>query len=109
TVIDRPVVWLLSREHYEIHPLIRNTLDAFNCVPVRRTGKDVFAARTGLRRLRDGLVVGMFPEGNLSGVARGRLRTAKAGAAWMALRSGAPVVPLWISGGPQTHKVLPAW
>jgi 1-acyl-sn-glycerol-3-phosphate acyltransferase len=76
---------------------------------VRRDGKDAMAARQALQRLREGLVVAIFPEGNLSGVARGRLRIAKAGAAWLALRSDCPVVPGYIEGGPRTHRLLESW
>jgi 1-acyl-sn-glycerol-3-phosphate acyltransferase len=54
-------------------------------------------------------VVVIFPEGNLSGVARGRMRVPRGGAAWLALRSRAPVVPAYIRGGPQTDQLLRSW
>jgi 1-acyl-sn-glycerol-3-phosphate acyltransferase len=105
----RPLAWLASREHYEIHPVIRTVLDALDCVPVRRTGKDAMAARGGLRRLHRGRALCVFPEGNLSGVRKRRLRTPKAGAAWLALRSDAVVIPAYIAGGPRTHRLLESW
>jgi 1-acyl-sn-glycerol-3-phosphate acyltransferase len=105
----RPLAWLSSREHYEMHPLVRKVLDLMHCVPVRRDGKDAMAARKALQRLREGVVVAIFPEGNLSGVARCRLRTPKAGAAWLALRCDCPVVPGYIEGGPRTHHLLQSW
>jgi 1-acyl-sn-glycerol-3-phosphate acyltransferase len=98
-----------SREHYESHPLIRRLLDALMCVPVERTGRDAWAVRTALRRLQAGHTVSVFPEGNLSGVGKGRLRAPKAGAAWLALHTGAPVVPAYIAGGPQTEQLLESW
>jgi 1-acyl-sn-glycerol-3-phosphate acyltransferase len=106
---NRPIGWMTSREHYECHPLIRGVLDDLQCVPVRRHGKDAMAARSALRHLQKGRVLGVFPEGNLSGVAKKRPISPKAGAAWMALRSGAPLVPAWISGGPQRKEILSAW
>jgi 1-acyl-sn-glycerol-3-phosphate acyltransferase len=101
--------WLSSHEHYDIHPLVRKLQNALYCVPVQRTGQDATALRLALRRLREGRALAIFPEGNLSGVAKGRLRTPKGGAAWLALRSGAAVVPAYIAGGPQTHNLLRAW
>ncbi|WP_127572511.1 lysophospholipid acyltransferase family protein [Georgenia faecalis] len=43
------------------------------------------------RLLEEGRVVGIFPEGNRG---RGDLASARAGVAWLALRTGAPVVPV---------------
>ena len=78
------------------------------CVPVSRNGLDVRAAREGLRRLREGRVVVVFPEGTLSGAGI-RLRTPKCGAAFLALHSDAPVYPAFISGGPQHPDVVRGW
>jgi 1-acyl-sn-glycerol-3-phosphate acyltransferase len=101
--------FLTSREHYHVHPLIRRLLDYLGCVPVTRNGRDGTAARGALRRLAQGRIVCVFPEGNLSGVARGRPRAARHGAAYLALRSRAPVYPASISGGPHTDRLLRAW
>jgi 1-acyl-sn-glycerol-3-phosphate acyltransferase len=101
--------FLVSREHYNVHPLIRRLLDYLGCVPVTRNGRDCTAARGALRRLTEGRILCVFPEGNLSGVARGRVRAAKHGAAYLALRSRAPVYPACITGGPSTEKLLRAW
>jgi 1-acyl-sn-glycerol-3-phosphate acyltransferase len=101
--------FLTSREHYNAHPLISRLLDYLGCVPVRRTGRDAVSARAALRRLAEGRVVCVFPEGNLSGVARGRLLPPKHGAAFLALCSGAPVYPAYIAGGPRTKKLVQAW
>jgi 1-acyl-sn-glycerol-3-phosphate acyltransferase len=105
----RVLSWLASAEHYESHPWIRKLLDGSHSVPVKRNGRDAMALRSALLRLREGRAVCIFPEGNLSGVAKGRLGAPKSGAAWLALKSGAAVVPAYIAGGPQTHKLLFAW
>src|SRR5262249_13983467 len=65
--------------------------------------------RAGLRELRAGRILCIFPEGSLSGAGRRRLRPGKGGAALLALRSGAPVIPAFISGGPQHSNVPRAW
>ena len=64
----RPLSWLSSQEHYDKHPLIRAFLDWLHSVPVRRDGVDVAAARMALTRLAEGRALGIFPEGNLSGI-----------------------------------------
>ncbi len=105
----RSLCFLVANEFYDTHPIVTNVLDTMCCVRVKRGGHDPCALRTALRRLADGHLVCMFPEGNLSGVARNRLLQAKPGAALLALRSRAPVIPVAILGGPRTHQLLYSW
>lgn len=60
-----------------------------------RARSDPAAVRACLRVLRDGGVVGIFPEGTRGD---GELRTFHRGAAYLALVSGAPVVPVAMIG-----------
>lgn len=63
-------------------------------IPVDRTnGRPALAAALGV--LRRGDVVAIFPEGNRG---RGDGSSARAGVAWLAVASGAPVVPVAILG-----------
>lgn len=63
-------------------------------IPVdRRSGRAALQAALAL--LEEGRVVGIFPEGTRGG---GKVATAQAGIAWLAVRSGAPVVPVAILG-----------
>ncbi|MCS7045376.1 MAG: 1-acyl-sn-glycerol-3-phosphate acyltransferase [Gemmataceae bacterium] len=105
----RQLAFLVAREFYYTHPVITNVLDTMGCVHVERGGTDPVAARRALRRLQAGALVCVFPEGNLSGVARGRMVRASPGAAWLALRSRAPVLPVAIRGGPRTDQLLRSW
>jgi 1-acyl-sn-glycerol-3-phosphate acyltransferase len=107
--LPRIPCYITSREHYAGSAFIRSVLDAMDCVPVVRNGRDAGAALRALRRLREGRILIIFPEGNLSGVARNRLRTGKHGAALLALRTRAPVYPAYIAGGPRTEKLLLSW
>ena len=63
---------------------------------VRRGEGDRAAQRFSLEALADGLPIAVFPEGTRS--RDGRMRDFKDGAAYLALRSGAPVLPVGISG-----------
>jgi 1-acyl-sn-glycerol-3-phosphate acyltransferase len=74
--------------------------------PVRREIADVRAMDTGLAILERGEVLGLYPEGTRS---RSReMRPFLKGAAWLALKSGAPIVPSGISGtersSPEGHR-----
>jgi 1-acyl-sn-glycerol-3-phosphate acyltransferase len=64
-------------------------------IPVDRYRSDPRAVRTCLRVLRDGGVVGVFPEGRRGD---GELHRFHHGAAYLALVTGAPVVPAILLG-----------
>src|ERR1700681_4000540 len=69
---DRPVSFLVAGEHFNIHPIAHAVLRHLRCVPVGRSGPDPVALRRAMARLAGGDLVCVFPEGNLSGVKRGR-------------------------------------
>ncbi len=64
-------------------------------IPLDRFATDPRAMRTALRVLRDGGAVGVFPEGNRGD---GELHRFHHGAAYLALVSGATLVPVTILG-----------
>lgn len=70
--------------------------------PVHRDRLDRRAIRTAYNLLKEGQVVGIFPEGRRS--LDGRLGPAHPGVAFLALRSRAPIVPVGIVG---TEKIRP--
>jgi 1-acyl-sn-glycerol-3-phosphate acyltransferase len=69
---------------------------------VRRGERDRAAQQFSLDALADGRPIAMFPEGTRSRT--GHLREGKPGAALLAMRSGAPIVPAAVSG---THRIFP--
>lgn len=83
------------------HELFRNRalgwlLDHVGAFPVKRGQADRQAIRRALELLDQGEVVGIFPEGTRS--ATGELQDVQGGTALLALKSGAPVVPLVVMG-----------
>ncbi|MDP2954088.1 MAG: lysophospholipid acyltransferase family protein, partial [Chloroflexota bacterium] len=64
--------------------------------PVRRGEPDRRALRQAEAVLREGLALGMFPEGTRSRTAQ--LQRPKAGTSLIALGAGAPILPVGISG-----------
>lgn len=103
-----PPGFMLAADYYGT-PGLRRLFDYIGCVPVHRRGHDVSGVRAALARLEEGRILGIFPEGSLSNAGRGGMRPGKAGAAYLALKSRAPVYPVWIAGGPQTCHLPPAW
>jgi len=105
----RPMSFLVAREHYDVHWLIRNLLNHLSCIKVARGGHDPGALRKSIRRLQEGMPVCLFPEGGLSGVPKNRILHAKPGIAFLALVTRALVFPIYISGGPRTAQLLNSW
>lgn len=98
----RPLGFMMAREYYSI-PGLRFINRNQECIPVARDGKDLAATRAALRRLADGKVVGIFPEGGLN--TGPGLLPANPGVAWLALKSRAPVYPVFIENAP-TGKTM---
>lgn len=101
----RPLCFLQARECYDIF-LLRRLFQRAGCIPVSRDRPDLAAIRTALERLGGGEVVCLFPQGE---VANDHVGPGKCGAALLALRSQAPVIPVRIRGGPRGRSLLGAW
>ena len=106
--LDVPVIgsWLIPRLGRRIHWLGKKELFDWPLVgwvaansgvhPVDRGTADVEAFRLARRILDEGHVLFVFPEGTRS--LDGVLQEARDGVAVLALRSGAPIIPIGISG-----------
>ena len=78
-------------------------------IPVHRGTADRAALKAGLSLLQTGGALGVFPEGTRG---TGGLDTVADGLAYLALRSGAPVVPIAVHGTGTAlprGRVLPRW
>jgi len=71
--------------------------------PVSRGEGDLKAIRTVMRLMENRKALLIFPEGTRS--LDGKLRPLENGLAWMALKTGAPVVPVSLSG---TFEAMPS-
>lgn len=71
-------------------------LELLQAFPVNREKADIEAIRTALSYLKQGSVVGIFPEGGIRDETP--LQEVKQGAAFLACKSGTPVLPIYIDG-----------
>jgi 1-acyl-sn-glycerol-3-phosphate acyltransferase len=96
--VDLPVRFMGKQQLFRV-PLFGGLLRAIGNFPVRRGESDRIAIETALRVLAAGQPVGYFPEGTRS--RDGALHRAKPGIGFLARRSGAPLVPVAVTGTPQ--------
>ena len=94
----RTISFMMAREHYE-KPVIGWICRKLRSVPLARNGRDMGAIRETLRLLKEGNLVGVFPEGriNLNGVG---LLEGNPGVGWLALKARVPVFPVFLKGVP---------
>lgn len=95
TLMPRRIVWMAKRELFDL-PVLGIFYHFYGAIPVRRFEADLPALRKAEEALRKGQVLGMFPEGTRSRDCR--LGHGEPGTALMALRSGALILPIGISG-----------
>ena len=94
-VLPRRVVFMAKSEVFRTFPL-NVIIRAYSAVSVRRGQADTRAIRGALKVMADGLAFGIFPEGTRS--KDGRLQPAHIGAAMLALRADAAILPIGITG-----------
>lgn len=96
--VPRVVHWLVAREYCEFF-LFRGLLRLCGSIPTNRGGIDTAATKAAIRIVEQGGLVGLFPEGRIN-ITDQTLLPGHPGAAMIALKSRAPVVPCYIRGAP---------
>jgi len=101
-LLDRPVYYLGKSDYFSGWQ--RLFFENVGVMPVARQGGDAGEAslRKGEEVLRAGRLLGIYPEGTRS--PDGRLYRGKTGPARLAMRTGAPIIPIGLIG---TDDVLP--
>jgi 1-acyl-sn-glycerol-3-phosphate acyltransferase len=105
-LLPRATVFMAKEELLRLpgmHWVVKN----FGSFTVRRGSADREAIRRALETLEQGKALGVFPEGTRSRA--GALGEPRAGVGLLALRSGAPVVPIAISGTDQVSPTKLFW
>lgn len=99
----RPVHFMAKEELFNV-PILGKLVPHLNAFPVKRGMSDREALRKGLAILKEGHVLGLFPEGTRSKT--GELKKGLAGAGFFALRTEAAIVPCAIIGPYKAFKRL---
>lgn len=89
----RPVHYMAKEELFRV-PVLGWLIRQFGAFPVKRGGVSKESIRLSISLLREGKVMGVFPEGTRKNAGG----EGKKGAAMLALRSGATVIPVAIVG-----------
>jgi 1-acyl-sn-glycerol-3-phosphate acyltransferase len=99
----RPVTGLVLARRWD-NPLLRWLLEVVGAIPLRRGEADLTAMRRAMSALDESNIVIIAPEGTRSG--HGRLQRAHPGAVLLALRSGAPLMPVVFYGSERYQENL---
>jgi len=95
-VLDRPDIIMVVAEKYEKYAIFRWLVKLTNGLFVDRYNADIHAIRETLRRLQQGQVFTITPEGTRS--RSGNLIEAKPGGIYLAWKAGVPVLPVALTG-----------
>lgn len=105
TYLDPPVIIVtagrhmrfMAKEELRKNPFLAFLGVIFEGIYVKRDAKDISAMKEAIKTLKSGGCIGLFPEGTRNGLEKndGKLKN---GAAYLALKTGAKIVPIGIQG-----------
>ncbi len=99
--LNRKVYFITKKEVFK-NTFIGFILKNLNAFPVDRENVDILAFKKAINILREEKILGIFPEGTRS--SDGELQELKLGTIKIAMKTGAPILPVGIIG---THKIYP--
>jgi 1-acyl-sn-glycerol-3-phosphate acyltransferase len=92
----RTDVICLAADKYKEYPVFKYIIESSGSIWLDRDKADFTAMRTAIERLRQGVALGIAPEGTRSDI--GALLEGKPGTALLASKAGIPIVPIGIAG-----------
>jgi 1-acyl-sn-glycerol-3-phosphate acyltransferase len=95
-VLDRPDIIMVVAEKYGKYAFFRWLVKITNGMFIDRYNADIKAIRETLRRLQQGQILTIAPEGTRS--KSGNLIEAKPGGIYLAWKAGVPILPVAITG-----------
>ena len=95
-------VRFMAKDELGKNPFFAMLGNLFDVIRVKRDSKDITALKEALKTLKQGNCIALFPEGTRNGLEKGE--KVKEGAAFFALRTGAKILPIGISGGEKAFK-----
>ena len=95
-LFNKRKVNFVAKEDLFKHGILMWLGHLFDAIPIKRDMQDIEAMKRCLKVLKNGEILGIFPEGTRKGMAKNM--KAKNGAAFMAIKSGVKVIPAGIHG-----------
>ena len=99
--VGRPVAYMAKEELFKV-PVLGPAIRLYGAYPVKRGSADRSAIRSAMAQLDAGWAVGIFLQGTRT--PDGRISSPKLGAAMIASKTQAPLLPVCLWG---THRILP--
>ena len=90
-LMPRRTIGMVLAKRWE-NPFFRYIVETVDAIPVKRDEVDMNAIRKALQRLQEGRIIAIDPEGTRSGT--GILGEGHPGAVLLAVKSGAPLMPV---------------
>jgi len=94
-VVKRQIKYLTKAEYFE-KPVSRWLFTQWGQIPLERGKSDDKALKYAVKHLKNGGVLGIYPEGTRS--LDGYIHEGKTGAARIAIQTGAPIIPVGVLG-----------
>ena len=95
-LFNKRKVNFVAKEDLFTHDILMWLGHLFDAIPIKRDMQDIEAMKRCLKVLKNGELLGIFPEGTRKGMEKNM--KAKNGAAYMAIKSGVKVIPIGIHG-----------
>ena len=101
--IDRPDIIMMVAEKHRKYAFTRMLVNSVGAIFVDRYQADFVTMREVMKRLNNGGVLVIAPEGTRSPT--GSLQTGRSGAAYLAAKTGIPVLPVGAVGTEDAHLI----
>ena len=101
-MVSPRLIHFMAKSELFKNPIGKALMPLLLAFPVNRKQSDMASLKNAIRVLEKGKVFGIFPEGKRA--VTDEMDVLEKGAAFLAIRSGAPVVPIYIR--PDTYKKM---
>lgn len=106
TYLDPPLIVVtagrdmrfLAKEELSKNPFLALLGLLFDAIYVKRDSKDITTLKESIKTLKAGGCLGLFPEGTRNGMEKNEGGKLKNGATYMAIKTGAKIIPIGIVG-----------
>ena len=102
----RAIGFMVAAEYVSRKDIVGWACRAMQSIPVKRAGRDMGAVREALARLAENKWLGIFPEGHINLEPEKGLNDFNTGAAFLSLKSGVPIYPVYIHDSPRAKSMV---